>query len=123
MCGIDDEAERVTGSIVIIVEAAPQGVMRYSLDAEGPRRVWETALLAHDDAVMGTATSPEQAASLLVRGSIECIRLTIPSLEVGGLTMRPEIGPNDNAQIRSVGQATYRASEWESVVGDRRRAQ
>ena len=61
MCGIDDEAERVTGSIVIIVEAAPQGALRYSLDAEGPRRVWQTVLLAHDDAVMGAATSPEQA--------------------------------------------------------------
>jgi len=113
---IDEEDEPVAGSIIIEVEAAPQGVMRFTLDAEGPRRAWWTVLLAHDDAVMGAAASPEQMANLLVRGSIDCIRLSVPSLEVGGLTMRLEPGPNDNAQIVSAGAARFRPIEWEAVV-------
>lgn len=116
MGGVDEAEEPVTGSIIIQVEAAPQGMLRCTLDPPGPRRAWWTALLAHDDAVMGAATSPEQMANLLVRGSIECVRQRIPSLEVGGLTMRPEPGPNDNAQIVSTGPARYRASEWEALV-------
>lgn len=114
-----DEEEPVTGSLVIQVEAAPQGVLRYTLDPEGPERVWQTALLAHDDIVMGAATSPEQTAALLVRGSVDCIRHQIPSLEVGGLTMRPEPGPNGNAQIVSTGVVRFRASEWEALRGQR----
>lgn len=116
MSGIDDAGEPVSGSIIIQVEAAPQGLMRCTVDTEGPQRAWWTALLAHDDAVTGAATSPEQMANLLVRGSIECIRHSIPSLEVGGLTMRLEPGPNDNAQIVAAGPARYRASEWETLV-------
>lgn len=115
MDGIEDEAP-VTGSLVIQVEAAPQGVLRYTVDPDGPQRVWQTALLAHDDVVMGAATSPEQAAALLVRGSIDHIRERLPSLEVGGLTMRPEPGPNGNAQIVSTGTVRFRASEWEALV-------
>ena len=113
---IDEAAEPVSGSIIIEVEAAPQGIMRFTLDAEGPRRAWWTVLLAHDDAVMGAAASPEQMANLLVRGSIDCIRLSVPSLEVGGLTMRLEPGPNDNAQIVSAGPARFRPAEWEAAV-------
>lgn len=113
---VDDEEEPVTGSIIIHVEAAPQGMMRFTLDADEPQRAWWTVLLAHDDAVMGAAASPEQMANLLVRGSIDCIRLSIPSLEVGGLTMRLEPGPNDNAQIVSTGPARFRLAEWEAAV-------
>ncbi|WP_223628715.1 hypothetical protein [Microbacterium sp. EST19A] len=113
---MDEAGEPVTGSIVIQVEAAPQGMMRCTLDAAGPQRVWWTVLLAHDDAVMGAATSPEQMANLLIRGSIECIRQSVPSLEVGGLTMRLEPGPNDNAQVVSTGPARYRSSEWAALV-------
>lgn len=116
MSGIDEAGEPVSGSIIIQVEAAPQGMMRCTLDAAGPHREWWSVLLAHDDAVMGAATSPEQMANLLVRGSIECIRQSVPSLEVGGLTMRVEPGPNDNAQIVSSGPARYRAAEWENLV-------
>lgn len=110
--------EPFTGFIVIHVEAAPQGLMRYTLDPEGEGRVWLSVLLAHDDAVMGAASSPEQTADLLVRGSIECIVLSIPSLQVGGLMMWPEPGPNNNAQIVASGEATYLASEWASARHD-----
>ncbi|CAH0180628.1 hypothetical protein SRABI76_01522 [Microbacterium oxydans] len=113
---IDAEDEPVMGSIIIEVEAAPQGIMRVTLDADGPRRAWWTALLAHDDAVMGAAPSPEQMANLLVRGSIDCIRLSVPSLVVGGLTMRLEPGPNGNAQIVSSGPARFRRAEWDAAV-------
>lgn len=113
-----DEEEPVTGSLVIQVEAAPQGLLRYTLDPEGPRRVWQTALLAHDDVVMGAATSPEQTAALLVRGSVGYIRERIPSLEVAGLTMRAEPGPNGNAQIVSAGTVRFRAAEWETLIRD-----
>nr|WP_201469878.1 hypothetical protein [Microbacterium hydrocarbonoxydans] len=107
--------EPFEGAIELVVEAAPQGMLRYTLDPEGPRRVWSEALLAHDDTVIGSVTSPEQAAELLVRGSIECIAREIPSLVVGGLTMRPELGPHLNAQIVAAGAATFRTSEWELV--------
>ncbi|MBT2476256.1 hypothetical protein J7E68_17180 [Microbacterium sp. ISL-103] len=115
--GVHDGEERpVAGSIMIVVEAAPQGLLQYTLDPDDRQPVWQAVLVAHDDAVMGAATSPEQTAELLVRGSIECIRLSIPSLDVGGLTMRPEVGPNDNAQIVAAGDATYLMSEWSAVV-------
>lgn len=107
------------GVIEIVVEAAPQGMLRYTLDPDGPSRVWSETLLAHDDSVIGSAGSPEQTAELLVRGSIGCIAREIPSLLVGGLTMRPEMGPHRNAQIVAAGAATFRASEWAVV---RRRA-
>ncbi|WP_217184096.1 hypothetical protein [Streptomyces sp. AC495_CC817] len=105
----------IVGVIAVTVEAAPQGLVRFTLDPEGEDRVWSTMLLAHDDAVIGTATSPVRTAELLVRGSIDCIRQSLPSLEVGGLTMRPEPGPNNNAQIVAAGEARFLASEWESV--------
>lgn len=110
------DEESVVGEIEIEVEAAPQGLMRFTLDAVGPARAWHSMLIAHEDAVIGAASSPEQAAELLVRGSVECIRLIIPSLEVGGLTMRPERGPNNNAQIVAAGEARYRTAEWSAVV-------
>ena len=105
----------VTGSIVIVVEAAPQGLMQYTLEPDVRKPVWQAVLVAHDDAVIGAAASPEQTADLLVRGSVECIRRSIPSLDVGGLTMRPEVGPNDNAQIVAAGDARFLLSEWETV--------
>lgn len=110
------DEESIVGEIEIEVEAAPQGLMRFTLDAAGPARVWHSMLIAHDDAVIGAASSPEQTAELLVRGSIECVRGFIPSLEVGGLTMRPERGPNDNAQIVAAGDARFLVSEWIAVV-------
>lgn len=106
----------VDGSIVIMVEAAPQGLMQYTLDPDARQPVWQAVLIAHDDAVIGAATSPEQTADLLVRGSVECIRRSVPSLDVGGLTMRPEVGPNDNAQIVAAGDARFLRSEWDAVV-------
>lgn len=106
----------VVGSIMIVVEAAPQGLMQYTLDPDDRQPVWQAVLIAHDDAVIGAATSPEQTADLLVRGSIECIQRSIPSLDVGGLTMRPEVGPNDNAQIVAAGDASFLLSEWRAVV-------
>ncbi|MBO9625755.1 MAG: hypothetical protein J7484_05200 [Microbacterium sp.] len=115
----DRQAEQpFTGFIVIQVEAAPQGMMRYTLDPEGEHRTWRSVLLAHDDAVMGAASSPEQTADLLVRGSIECIRQEIPSLQVGGLMMWPEPGPHNNAQIVASGEAVFVESEWEAVRRD-----
>ncbi|MGN7949951.1 hypothetical protein ACTJKH_14480 [Microbacterium sp. 22215] len=106
----------VDGSIVIVVEAAPQGLMQYTLDPDARQPIWRALLIAHDDAVIGAATSPEQTADLLVRGSVECIRRSVPSLDVGGLTMRPEVGPNDNAQIVAAGDARFLRSEWDAVV-------
>ncbi|MCS3444299.1 hypothetical protein [Microbacterium phyllosphaerae] len=106
----------VDGSIVIVVEAAPQGLMQYTLDPDARQPIWQAVLIAHDDAVIGAATSPEQTADLLVRGSVECIRRSVPSLDVGGLTMRPEVGPNDNAQIVAAGDARFLRSEWDAVV-------
>lgn len=103
------------GAIELVVEAAPHGLLRYTLDPDLPRRVWGESLLAHDDAVIGAATSPEQTAELLVRGGIDCIAREIPSLLVGGLTMRPELGPHGNAQIVAAGPASFIASEWEAV--------
>lgn len=76
--------EPLEGAIEVVVEAAPQGILRYTLDPEGPDRVWSESLLAHDDTVIGSVTSPEQVADLLVRGSIACIARDIPSLTVGG---------------------------------------
>lgn len=110
------DEQPVAGSIVIVVEAAPQGLMQYTLDPDDRQPIWQVTLVAHDDAVIGAATTPERTAELLVRGSIECIRQSIPSLEVGGLTMRPELSPNDNAQIVAAGEASFLKSEWESVV-------
>lgn len=109
--------EPLEGAIEVVVEAAPQGILRYTLDPEGPDRVWSESLLAHDDTVIGSVTSPEQVADLLVRGSIACIARDIPSLTVGGLTMRPELGPHRNAQIVAAGSASFKPSEWESVRG------
>ncbi|WP_311259462.1 hypothetical protein [Microbacterium sp. WCS2018Hpa-9] len=111
-----EDEQPVAGSIVIVVEAAPQGLMQYTLDPDDRQPAWQAVLVAHDDAVMGAATTPEQTAELLVRGSVECIKQSIPSLEVGGLTMRPELGPNDNAQIVAAGEARFLRSEWEAVV-------
>ena len=105
----------VHGAIEIVVEAAPQGMLRYTLDPDVPSRVWTETLLAHDDSVIGSVSSPEQTAELLVRGSIECIARESPSLVVGGLTMRPELGPHRNAQIVAAGAATFRDSEWADV--------
>ncbi|WP_447912887.1 hypothetical protein [Microbacterium phyllosphaerae] len=116
MGGYAGVEQPVDGSIVIMVEAAPQGLMQYTLDPDARRPVWRAVLIAHDDAVIGAATSPEQTADLLVRGSVECIRRSIPSLDVGGLTMRPEVGPNDNAQIVAAGDARFLRSEWDAVV-------
>lgn len=116
MGGYAGVEQPVDGSIVIVVEAAPQGLMQYTLDPDARQPVWRAVLIAHDDAVIGTATSPEQTADLLVRGSVECIRRSIPSLDVGGLTMRPEVGPNDNAQIVAAGDARFLRSEWDAVV-------
>ncbi|MEX0158341.1 MULTISPECIES: hypothetical protein [unclassified Microbacterium] len=110
------DEQPVAGAIVIVVEAAPQGLMQYTLDPDDRQPAWQAVLVAHDDAVMGAVTTPEQTAELLVRGSVECIRQRIPSLEVGGLTMRPELGPNDNAQIVAAGEATFLRSEWDAVV-------
>lgn len=106
----------VAGSIIIVVEAAPQGLLQYTLDPDDRQPAWQAVLVAHDDAVMGAAATPEQTAELLVRGSVECIRQSIPSLAVGGLTMRPELGPNDNAQIVAAGDVTFLKSEWDAVV-------
>lgn len=116
MGGYAGDEQPVDGSIVIMVEAAPQGLMQYTLDPDARQPVWQAVLIAHDDAVIGAATSPEQTADLLVRGSVECIRRSIPSLDVGGLTMRPERGPNDNAQIVAAGEARFLRSEWDAVV-------
>lgn len=116
MGGYEGVEQPVDGSIVVMVEAAPQGLMQYTLDPDARQPVWRAILIAHDDAVIGAATSPEQTADLLVRGSIECIRRSIPSLDVGGLTMRPEVGPNDNAQIVAAGDARFLRSEWDAVV-------
>ena len=116
MGGYTRGEQPVDGSIVIMVEAAPQGLMQYTLDPDARQPVWRAVLIAHDDAVIGAATSPEQTADLLVRGSVECIRRSIPSLDVGGLTMRPEVGPNDNAQIVAAGDARFLRSEWDAVV-------
>ncbi len=110
------DEQPIAGSIVIVVEAAPQGLLQYTLDPDDRQPEWQVVLVAHDDAVMGAATTPEQTAELLVRGSVECIRQSIPSLEVGGLTMRPELGPNDNAQIVAAGDASFLQSEWDAVV-------
>ncbi|MGK3947541.1 hypothetical protein [Microbacterium sp. K2] len=110
------DEQPVAGSIVIVVEAAPQGLVQYTLDPDDRQPSWQVVLVAHDDAVMGAAMTPEQTAELLVRGSVECIRQSIPSLEVGGLTMRPELGPNDNAQIVAAGDASFLKSEWDAVV-------
>lgn len=109
------DEETVVGEIEIEVEAAPQGLMRFTLHERGVGGVWHSMLIAHDDAVIGAASSPEQTADLLVRGSIECIRGIVPSLEVGGLTMRPEPGPNNNAQIVAAGEARFLVSEWSAV--------
>ncbi|CAH0249469.1 hypothetical protein SRABI98_03207 [Microbacterium sp. Bi98] len=114
--GTNAGEQPIAGSIVIVVEAAPQGLLQYTLDPDDRQPEWQVILIAHDDAVMGAATTPEQTAELLVRGSVECIRQSIPSLEVGGLTMRPELGPNDNAQIVAAGEATFLQSEWDAVV-------
>ncbi|WP_157534422.1 hypothetical protein [Microbacterium sp. Leaf320] len=116
MGGFAGVEQPVDGSIVIMVEAAPQGLMQYTLDPDARQPVWRAILIAHDDAIIGAATSPEQTADLLVRGSVECIRRSIPSLDVGGLTMRPEVGPNDNAQIVAAGDARFLRSEWDAVV-------
>ncbi|WP_311244188.1 hypothetical protein [Microbacterium sp. WCS2018Hpa-23] len=116
MGGYEGVEQPVDGSIVVMVEAAPQGLMQYTLDPDARQPAWRAILIAHDDAVIGAATSPEQTADLLVRGSIECIRRSIPSLDVGGLTMRPEVGPNDNAQIVAAGDARFLRSEWDAVV-------
>lgn len=114
--GTNAGEQPIAGSIVIVVEAAPQGLLQYTLDPDDRQPAWQVILIAHDDAVMGAATTPEQTAELLVRGSVECIRQSIPSLEVGGLTMRPELGPNDNAQIVAAGEAIFLQSEWDAVV-------
>lgn len=114
--GTNAGEQPIAGSIVIVVEAAPQGLLQYTLDPDERQPEWQVILIAHDDAVMGAATTPEQTAELLVRGSVECIRQSIPSLEVGGLTMRPELGPNDNAQIVAAGEAIFLQSEWDAVV-------
>ncbi|WP_341957614.1 hypothetical protein [Microbacterium sp. LWH13-1.2] len=116
MGGFAGVEQPIDGSIVIMVEAAPQGLMQYTLDPDARQPVWRAILIAHDDAIIGAATSPEQTADLLVRGSVECIRRSIPSLDVGGLTMRPEVGPNDNAQIVAAGDARFLRSEWDAVV-------
>lgn len=110
------DEETVVGEIEIEVEAAPQGLMRFTLHERGVRGAWRSMLIAHDDAVIGAVSSPEQTADLLVRGSIECIRDIIPSLEVGGLTMRPEPGPNNNAQIVAAGEARFLSSEWSAAA-------
>ncbi|MFS0851977.1 hypothetical protein [Microbacterium sp. 179-I 3D4 NHS] len=115
MGGFVGAEEPVSVPVVIRVEAAPQGLMEYTLDPEGSDRVWHSVLLAHDDAVIGEASSPEQTAILLVRGSIECIRRGVPSIIVGGLTLRPERGPNGNARIVAAGEARLLPSEWEAV--------
>lgn len=107
----------VVGGIIVVVEAAPQGLMQYTLDPEARTPVWQAMVIAHDDAVMASAATPEQTADLLVRGSIECIRRSIPSLIVDGVTMRPEVGPNDNAQIVAAGEARFLRSEWDAVAG------
>ncbi|MDY0982941.1 hypothetical protein SOM10_03480 [Microbacterium sp. CFBP9023] len=114
--GTNAGEQPIAGSIVIVVEAAPQGLLQYTLDPDERQPEWQVILIAHDDAVMGAATTPEQTAELLVRGSVECIRQSIPSLEVGGLTMRPELGPNDNAQVVAAGEAIFLQSEWDAVV-------
>lgn len=106
----------VDGGIIVVVEAAPQGLMQYTLDPDARQPVWQALVIAHDDAVIATAVTPEQTAEMLVRGSIECIRRSIPSLTVDGLTMRPEVGPNDNAQIVAAGEARFLRSEWDAVL-------
>ncbi|WP_067199828.1 hypothetical protein [Microbacterium sp. XT11] len=116
MDGSTPVEQPVTGFIVIHVEAAPQGIVRFTLDPEGPARSWRSELLAHDDAVIGAATSPEQTADLLVRGSIECIRRDLPSLQVGGVMMWPEPGPHNNAMIVASGEATFLRTEWERLA-------
>jgi hypothetical protein len=107
--------EPVTCWVTIRVEAAPQGLLEYTLDPDGPGRVWHSVLLAHDDAVIGGAESPEQTALLLVRGSTEYIRRSIPSLVVGGMTLRPEPGPTGNALIVAEGEGRVIPAEWEAV--------
>lgn len=106
----------VDGSVVIHVEAAPQGMLAYTLDPDGADRVWHEVLLAHDDAVIGAATSPEQTAWLLVQGAITCIRREMPSLDVGGVTMRPETGPHGTVRIVAAGGARFLLSEWAAVA-------
>lgn len=116
MAGSGQAEEPTAGVIALRVEAAPQGLLEYTLDPEGGTRAWHGILVAHDDAVMGAASTPEQTAELLVRGSIECIRQVIPSIEVGGLTMRPEVGPHENAQIVAAGEARFIRAEWKAVT-------
>lgn len=115
--GVHERGEQpIVGGIIVVVEAAPQGLMQYTLDPEARMPIWQAVIIAHDDAVIASATTPEQTADLLVRGSIECIRRSIPSLTVDGLTMRPEVGPNDNAQIVAAGEARFLRSEWDAVA-------
>ncbi|MCP1430069.1 hypothetical protein [Microbacterium foliorum] len=115
--GVHERGEQpIVGGIIVVVEAAPQGLMQYTLDPEARTPIWQAVIIAHDDAVIASATTPEQTADLLVRGSIECIRRSIPSLTVDGLTMRPEVGPNDNAQIVAAGEARFLRSEWDAVA-------
>ncbi|KAA0960860.1 hypothetical protein FQ142_08235 [Microbacterium sp. ANT_H45B] len=115
--GVHERGEQpIVGGIIVVVEAAPQGLMQYTLDPEARTPIWQAVIIAHDDAVIAAATTPEQTADLLVRGSIECIRRSIPSLTVDGLTMRPEVGPNDNAQIVAAGEARFLRSEWDAVA-------
>lgn len=116
MGGYEQGEQPVVGEIIVVVEAAPQGLMQYTLDPEARTPIWQALIIAHDDAVIGAVTTPEQTADLLVRGSIECIRRSIPSLMVDGLTMRPEVGPNDNAQIVAAGEARFLRSEWDAAV-------
>lgn len=118
MAGVNETEQPISGSIVIQVEAAPQGLLHYTLDPEGVGRVWETMLIAHDDLVVGVARNEVEAAHGLVRGSIECIKQQIPSLDVGGVRMWPEPGPNGNASIHAEGGATYLPSEWTTVKQD-----
>lgn len=115
---IEGDEKPVIGSIVIEVEAAPQGMLRCTLESDTRAPRWLTLVVAHDDAVLGTARLPEQAAHLLVRGGIASIGRSIPSLRVGGVRMRPEAGPDGNAQIRASGEAIFLRSEWEAAVRD-----
>ncbi|WP_311245392.1 MULTISPECIES: hypothetical protein [unclassified Microbacterium] len=118
MAGFQGAEDMVDGSIVIQVEAAPQGLIHYTLDPEGVGQIWEAMLVAHEDSVVGAARAPEEAAHVLVRGSIECIKRQIPSLEVGGVRMWPERGRDGSAQIHAEGGARYLPSEWDSVKRD-----
>lgn len=110
-----DEEQPVTGTISILVEAAPQGLMQYTLDAVGGPQVWHSVLLAHDDAVMGKARNEVETAHLLVRGSIEYAQRDVPSLVVGGVTLDLRQGPTGNAQVASIGDARFLVSEWTAV--------